>query len=156
MRIRKAKKEDIPEMKVLCQLLIEKEYSDYDKSLSLEWTSSEKGAEDFKEFVTKDNACAIIAETDEGQIVGYVTGKIVKGEDYRKIQKVVEIDSFFILKEHRGNLLGTKIHKELGKWGKDKGAERMRVAVSAGNKQGINFYKKVGLKDYVVVLEGKI
>jgi ribosomal protein S18 acetylase RimI-like enzyme len=155
IKIRKADIDDLKDIQKLNLMLFKKEYDEYDKLLNLEWTFGKQGTQFFKDKLTKPENCGFIAKGN-GKIVGYIVGGISKAETYRNMPKTAELDNMFILKEFRNKGAGTKLYDEFLKWCKSKNVEIIRVQASSLNKKAINFYRKNGFKDYILLLENKI
>jgi GNAT superfamily N-acetyltransferase len=155
MNIRKATLKDLKRIQELNLMLFKKEHEEYDKLLDLDWTFGEVGTKALKENIAGEDSCTFVAENEE--IIGYLScGIKTDAEDYRKLPKMAELDSMFILKEHRKKGIGKQLYEAFIKWAKEKDAKIIRVEASAGNEEGIEFYKKMGLKDYTLILEGRL
>lgn len=155
VKIQKATTKNFKELQELCQELVKKEYKEYDRLLDLDWTFGKKGIKYFTDALTKENSCTFIAIVDN-KIIGYLVGCITKGENYRILPKLAELDSIFVVKEYQGQGIGSKLYNAFIKWCKSKNVKMTRVEASAQNKQGISFYRKNGFKDYTLTLENKI
>jgi len=151
IKIRYATIADLPVIQKLNSMLFEKEYKEYDKSLDLEWPFGKTGEAYFKSRILGKNSCVLVAE--QGEIIGYLSGGIVNGENYRKIKKFAEIEHTFILKDYQRKGIGTKMSQTFIDWCKKKKVEIIKVSATAQNKEAIDFYKKNGFKEYVVLLE---
>ena len=155
MEVRKAVVGDLGRIQELNLMLFEKEYEEYDKFLDLDWSFGEAGTRSFKKHLTEDSSCAFVLE-DGGKIIGYLVGKEGKAENYRITPKMAELDNMFVLEEYRGKGVGKRLYEAFIGWCKERGAKMIRVEVSAGNKEGAEFYRKMGLGDYELVLEGSV
>ena len=155
MEVRKATIKDLKEIQALCQKLFEKEHEEYDKLLDLDWTFGEKGEKYFKDSMTKSNSCVFVA-VEADSIIGYLAGEIVKGEEYRKLPKMAEVGSLFVLDEYRSKGVGKELYDEFVKWAKGNDVKRVKVEASPGNEKGINYYEKMGFEGITLVLEGAI
>jgi ribosomal protein S18 acetylase RimI-like enzyme len=155
MKIQKATIKNLKEIQELCQKLVKKEHKEYDKFLNLDWTFGKQGTEYFKGVLTKKDSCVFIAIIDN-KIVGYLVGRIIKGERYRILPKIADLDSMFIMKKYQRLGVGSKLYNSLVKWCKSKKVKMIKVEASAQNEQGIRFYKKNGFKAYALTLEVKI
>lgn len=155
MKIRKAVVGDLKRILELNLMLFEKEHGDYDKLLDLNWTFGKKGRKYFRDALTKSSSCVFVAEY-EGVVVGYLSGGMSTGEEYRKLPKMVELGSLFVLEEYRSNGVGKKLYDEFMKWAKGKGFKRMKVEADPRNKKGVLFYEKMGLEGFTVILEREI
>ena len=155
MEVRKAVVGDLKRVQELNLLLFEKEFGEYDNSLSLDWTFGKVGSKYFEDAITKEDSCVFVVE-EEGKIVGYLAGGECSVEDYRKLPKVAELNDMLVLEEFRGNGVGRMLYSAFVEWCRGRGIKRVRVEVTAQNKEAIEFYRKVGLKDYSLILEGEI
>ena len=61
-----------------------------------------------------------------------------------------------VLKEYRGQGIGTKLVKSFIAWCKLKKVGRVRVVASAQNIAAIGFYRQNKFKDYSLILESNI
>jgi GNAT superfamily N-acetyltransferase len=155
MDIRPATIKDLKAIQELNLLLFKKEHREYDKLLDLNWTFGEVGTKYFKELIEEEDSCVFVAE-DDGKIIGYLAGSETEAEDYRKLPKVAELDNMLVLKENRGSGIGRKLYDAFIEWCKSRDVKIVRIQATAQNKDAIEYYHKMGLKDYTLILEGKI
>lgn len=155
IEVRKAKISDLKDIQKLNLLLFKKEYKEYDKLLDCNWTFSNNGKNYFKEKILKKNNCAMVAIKDK-KIVGYLVGGFTKGESYRNLPKVAELENTFVLKEYRNLKMGTKLYQGFIGWCKKNSVKIIKVEATAQNNKAINFYRKNKFKDYTLILEAKI
>ena len=155
MKIRKAMIGDLKEIQELNLMLFEKEHKEYDKLLDLNWTFGNEGTSHFKDAIKKEDSCAFVVEED-AKIIGYLVGSEVEGESYRQLPKMAEIDNMLVLSEWREKGAGRILYDAFVKWCKERGVRRTRVEATAQNKDAIKFYRKMGMKDYTLVLEGEL
>lgn len=156
-KIRKANIKDLEHILRLNQELFNEEFKKFDKTLNLNWTYSNKAKKYFRERITKRNGFVEIVESDE-KIIGYLCGGISEQlfYFYRQKAKHAELENMLIDKKCRGKNLGTKLAKNFVEWCKKNKVDYISVSASAGNKKSLNFYKKLGFKDYDLTLEMKI
>lgn len=154
LSIRKATVKDLDDVLRLNLDLFKKEYKDFDKSLDMKWTYGKKGRSYFKKRSSgKEGFCAV-AENN-GKIVGYLCGGLhIWG--YREKAVYAELENMIVDKKLRGKGIGTILTKEFFKWCKSKGVKYISVTASAQNKPTIEFYRKLGFKDYNLTLEKKL
>jgi ribosomal protein S18 acetylase RimI-like enzyme len=153
--IRKANIKDLKHILKLNHELFKEEFKKFDKTLNLNWAYSNEAKKYFKERITKKNGFAEIVEND-GKIIGYFCGGISERLFYRKKAKYARLDNMLIDKKFRGKNLGTKLVKNFMEWCKKNKVDYISVDVSSGNEKSVNFYKKLGFKDYDLTLEMKI
>ena len=79
-----------------------------------------------------------------------------KEYSYRKFEGYSEIDTIFVLEEHRKKGAGSKLIKKFFEWSKEMKAQRAKVNASIQNTKAINFYKQNGFKEYTLCLEKEI
>ena len=155
VKIRKATIKDLDKVLELNHMLFRREYDEYDNLLDMDWTYSVKGKKYFRDSLINENYCVFVAE-DSGVVVGYLSGEITKGEEYRILPKMAELGSLFVLAEYRSKGMGKKLYDDFVKWAKSKDVKRIRVEASPDNAKGIKYYEKMGFKGFTFVLEGKI
>lgn len=149
--IRKANIRDLDDILRLNLDLFRKEHKEYDKSLNLEWTYND-GKKYFKDRIVKKNGFVKVAETN-GKIIGYLCGGISERKFYREKAKYAELENMLINSMFRGKGIGTKLVKDSVNWCKENKVSYISVTASAQNKQVIDFYRKLGFKDYNLTLE---
>jgi GNAT superfamily N-acetyltransferase len=98
----------------------------------------------------------IFVAEDNNKIIGYLAGDIKNATSWRKKMKIVEGESMFVLPEYRSQGIGSKLFEEFFKWAKEKGATRVSLTASFANVKAIKFYKKLGFKEYDLVLEKEL
>jgi ribosomal protein S18 acetylase RimI-like enzyme len=155
IKIERAKIEDLKDVLDLDLKLFEKEYYDYDPTLKLDWTFGSEGTQYFTKRITQADGCVFIAKVN-GKIVGYLSGGLTQREDYRNLPVCAELESMYILDDYRSNGIGSKLYAEFLAWCKSKNVSKIVVEASAGNKLGIDFYKKNGFNEYSLILESDI
>ena len=155
--IRKASIKDLEHILRLNHELFKEEFKKFDKTLNLNWTYSKKAKKYFRERVTKRNGFVEIVENN-GKIIGYLCGGISEQlfYFYRQKAKHAELENMMIDKKFRGKNLGTKLSKNFMKWCEKNKIDYISVDASAGNEKTLNFYRKLGFKDYDLTLEMKI
>ncbi len=149
--IRKTQMEDMKDILGLNYDLFKKEHKEYDKSLDLEWTYGD-GTKYFRDRIVKRGGFAEIAEVG-GEIVGYLCGGISVRKLYRKKGKYAELENMLIKSEFRGRGIGTQLTNDFINWCKKNKVSHIAVTASAQNKQAIDFYRKLGFRDYDLTLE---
>lgn len=152
---REAGVKDLDEILRLNFALFKKEYKEFDKSLNLNWTYKNKKY--FKNKIIKKDGFVKVVE-NKRKIIGYLCGGIgtLKELDCRKKAKYAELENMFIEKKFRGKGLGAKLTRDFISWCEENKVNYLSVTASAENKLTIEFYRKLGFKDYDLTLEMKI
>ncbi len=153
--IRNATIEDLQKVQELNLKLFEKEHKEYDPLLNLNWTFGEEGTKYFKDRISKDDGCVLVAVVED-KIVGYLCGGLTKAEKYRHLPIVAELESTLVLDEFRSKGIGKKMYIKFIDWCKTKNVGKLRVEATAQNELAIKFYRSNGFKDYTLILEADL
>ena len=121
-------------------------------SLNLKWTFGKFGTKYYRDRISNENSCVLIAVIN-GKIIGYLCGGLTKAEAYRYLPVAAEIENMFVLEEFRSKGIGKQLYQKFRKWCKTKKVGKIRVEASTQNKLAIKFYKKNNFKDYALMLE---
>ena len=152
-KIEQAKPKYLKDIQRLNKLLFDKEIIDFDESLNPNWTLSEIGTRYFKDVVSKQDYCALVALIGD-EVVGYLAGEIVSQPiAWRIIKRQAELSSMFVLSEYRNKKIGSGLIKAFFDWVRKKGIKNIKVTASAENQKAIIFYRKYGFQDYDLTLE---
>lgn len=131
-KIRKAVKEDMPQVFELIKELAEYEHASDQVEITvtdLEEEGIEKGS--FTCFV------ADVAGKLEGMALVYFRFSTWKG-------RTVHLEDLIVRKSMRGTGLGGALYKRVVQFGADNGVRRIEWVVSEGNKNAIEFYENTG------------
>jgi GNAT superfamily N-acetyltransferase len=131
-------------------MLFEKERKEYDSTLDMDWTLGKAGADFFTERIAK--GFVAVAEKDD-KCIGYLVGAKGGGYAYRLSKGVAELDNMFVLPEYQRQGVGSALVVAFLGWCKENGLRNIKVEASTPNKEAIEFYRKLGFKDYTLVLE---
>jgi len=154
VKIRRADIKDIKDIKDILRLnfdLFKKEHEEYDRSLNLKWTYND-GEKYFSDRIIKKNGFVEVAEA-KGKIIGYLCGGISERKFYRRKAKYAELENMLIGDNFRGKGIGTRLTEDFINWCKRNKVNYIAVTASAQNKQGVDFYRTLGFKDYNLTLE---
>jgi len=152
VKIKVATIDNLKDIQLLNKKLFEEEYNKYDKTIDCNWPLSKEGEEFYRERITDSKGCAYVLSEDS-KIIGYLVASLSEDEFYRNINNFAELDDMFILKEYRNKGYGSLLYTKFIEWCKSKDVKRLKVLVTAKNKQAIQFYKRKGFEDYNVTLE---
>jgi len=92
----------------------------------------------------KDKFVVVAAQNDEG-IVGYSIVSVEKD--------VGEIDSIYIVPNHRKTGLGTRLIERAEAWLREQRVSRIVISVAEGNEGAFPFYQKLGYLPRLTLLE---
>lgn len=150
--IRKAVLDDLKTVQSLSINLSEKEADEFDPTLEPGWNRSEEAVTYLEEKIVGEESMALVAETED-KTVGYIVASIKDAEVYRKMDKIAEIESMYILPEYRSNGIGSEFVQKFFTWAEDRDVDRLRVEATSQNTDGISFYRENGFEDYSLTLE---
>lgn len=154
-KIKIATVKDLKDIQKLNLMLFEKEYKEFDNTLDREWPFSDEGESYFKERITHDDGCALVASVDDN-IVGYLVGGLLEKKIYRVLPIFAELENMLVIEDCRNKGVGSKLFRAFMDWCKSKEVKRLRIVASAMNARAINFYKKNGLTEYDLIMESDI
>lgn len=154
-KIKSATIEDLKDIQKLNLMLFEKEYKEYDKTLSCEWTFGNDGESYFKKRILEDDGCAFVAY-ENNEVIGYLVGGLSEKGSCRVLPVFAELENMFVLENIRSKGVGTQLFNAFIDWCKSKNVKRLRVIASSMNVRAIEFYKKNGLEEYDLILESDI
>lgn len=143
--IRNADLKDLEIIQKLNNELFDLELKNYDTTLVKDWAISNEGKKYFEDLI--NNHFVVVALLDD-EIVGYLAGTINEKGSYENIQ-YGEINNMFIKDSCRGYGVGKALVNEFKMYCKSKGINDLIVTASAKNKNAINFYKKMVLKNLI-------
>ncbi len=150
IRIRKARKKDIPEI-----LELWKEFMDFHKKGDAFYTRGRQSHKKYEKYVTK------MIRSKNGQVLVAVDGKIVVAFSLSVIKKshpVLEhsksgfIADVAVKATHRRQGIGRRLLREIKRWLALRGITRIELRVSVHNPVAKSFWKKQGFKPYVNAL----
>lgn len=151
--IREAQRQDLNDILRLNLALFKKEFKEYDKTLNIKWTYSQKGKDYFKKRIINKDGFAAVAVND-GEIVGYICCGLHKNST-RKTTKA-ELENIMVIGQYRNQKIGSRLVRIFFTWCKTKKIKDILVTASTKNLSGIRFYKKLGFNDYSLILEKKL
>ena len=151
-QIETATMEDLKNIQGLNKKLFEEEFAKYDKTIDVNWPLSRDGEAFYKERIANQDGCAFVLKSN-GEIIGYLVGSLSEDEFYRNIDKFAELDDMYVSEELRSEGHGKKLYDAFIDWCKKNAVKRIKVLVTAKNRQAIKFYKTKGFEDHNVTLE---
>lgn len=142
MEIRKAKKEDLQEIKNLRYALAKFEKKLGHNIVEPEWPYTEVGEKDLNYFL---NEQYIYVAEEDGKIVGFITGEIFKKKVWYTVQ-LGSINNLYIIEKYRNNGIGKKLMQTMINALKEKGITNIELNTFSSNVDAIKFYEKLGFK----------
>lgn len=150
--IRPGTLQDLEEVKSLGKQLLLYDFA-LDPTIDIDWLDKKDGKEFLLDRLSGKDGIVFVACGVNQKIVGYLVAGIVETDSYRKIQKVAELEEFFILEAYRGKKIGGELMKQFKLWAREMQLRKMQVVVGATNLPSVGFYKHEGFRDYDLVLE---
>jgi ribosomal protein S18 acetylase RimI-like enzyme len=150
--IRRATTADLEAVQHLNQKLFLKESQEFDPTLKTDRPFSKEGETHFTKRASGEEGIVFVAVLNE-HVIGYVCGGPTKSDTYREKRTVAELENLYVLKEYRMKGIGQQLYEAFLAWCGEKGINKVVVEASSENVTAINFYRKVGFKDYSLVME---
>ena len=147
--IKKAVLNDLEYILMLNHQLFELENKNFDSTLNVGWSYSNKGLEYFKDLLDKEQ---ILIAISNDKIIGYLAWSIDTESSYI-IKPYAELDNICVLEEYRKCGIGTKLINEFKMICQTKGINEIKVKAYAKNIDAIRFYMKNNFKDFEMILK---
>jgi diamine N-acetyltransferase len=145
--IRKATKEDIPQLKELNGL-----FADYHHKLDPYWKSGSETKGPFGEYITEalqqEDTLWLVVESD-GKLVGFFSAKRKPGNPVTIALQIGHIADAFLLPDFRGKGIAKEAILKIIDWFKEKGIKFADLNVDSRNVEGIRAWESLGFKDYM-------
>lgn len=154
--IRKATSEDRAALE-LCFI----ELQTFERTIEPNRVEPEIVAADYIEELLADcvyhNGAVLIAEED-GRFAGFacVLSQVHSSSVIEKYRNHAYVTDLYVRKSDRGRGIGEQLMRAAEDYAFANGAERIRVGVLAANNAAHGLYRKLGFRDYEVVLEKTI
>lgn len=97
------------------------------------------------ESLSRRDRLIIFVAKDRGETIGYCIASI---DDLAG-----EIDSIFIKEQNRRRGVGTELISAALEWFENQDCETIRVAIADGNEASIDFYKRCGFAERMIVMQ---
>lgn len=151
--IRKAKPSDLKAISELDLEFAKSQYKNYDKTLNLNWTYSRSGQKYLKKRMSRNDSFLKIASNEQGKIIAYISGGLIKPHPLSVKARYAELESIFIKDEYRGSGLGKKLTEDFINWCRKIKVDYINLAVANENEKTINLYKKLGFRESYSIME---
>lgn len=89
---------------------------------------------------------------DNGKLIGYISGKIIRNKG-KVFHTEGYVDDWFVRKNYRSKGIGRKLYKVLLKEFQKRNCSHLGIGAYAENKKAIDFYHKLGFKDFTLTLK---
>ncbi|HEY5442723.1 MAG TPA: GNAT family N-acetyltransferase [Candidatus Saccharimonadales bacterium] len=150
--VRQATVDDLPAVQKLATGLMVS-HLPYDPLLEKDWYYHAAGKKYVLTSLKGRNHVCFLAEID-GQAVGYLRGSLCN-ETWLRVKRS-ELDNLFIADAYRRHGAGNKLLAAFRDWSQQKGAKKIKVVVSALNKEALPFYEMNGFKTRQLEMEAEI
>ena len=151
---RKAEPKDLEDVSRLVFELLKLEDKKYDPTINVDWPYR-SGKDFFRKEIINKNSFIEVVEID-GKIIGLLYGSLSQCPPYRQKAIYAEIYHTFVKEEYRGRKTGQRLIRDFFDWCREKKVDYVALDTSINNKPAISFYKKMGFKEYALVLEIKL
>ena len=154
IRVRRARAEDLAAMLDLDRQLVRHDRR-FDPTIDPRWTESAAGREFFEARLSGREGAAWVAERG-GEIVAYLAGAARAAEEFRAVGRMAELECMVVRAELRGGGVGARLVETILAWCREQEVRRVSVTACAANAGAIAFYRRLGFRDYDLVLEREL
>ena len=110
--------------------------------LATSFVVEEKGfAQVYSELLQSSQACLLVAEADEDQIIGYALG--FDHYTFYANGRVAWVEEIFVVEEFRRHKIGALLMQEIEAWAKQREARLIALAT----RRAASFYKALGYEE---------
>ena len=153
--IRRAEMGDLEKILVLAEKLSKEEYKKYGENLNFEWLRQQE-RKIFTDSLNDADSLIAVAQSDD-RIIAYLRASLYRDDQMLwRVGRGAELYDIFIEEEFRSQKIGARLMDAFLDWCQTKKADYVLVFVASLNGKAAGFYKKLGFKDYQIILEKKI
>lgn len=153
-KIRKAKVADLKTLQQLSAKLINSDNRFNNVQNLRKWSLSEDGEKYLLCRIRGKKGACFVAER-EGEIVGYISGGVVKIQKWRPFKKA-EVDNIYVKENYRNHKIGSALMDIFINWAKSKGMEKVFLYAMEQNVDAIRFYQNKLYDKFQLILEREI
>ena len=125
---------------------------DLDSRFNPSWATSLEAKAFLVEYISDENRLLAVAEI-ERQIVGYAYGAVKRTPLDWNFRHIAELESLHVSKNFRGLGVGQDLTKRFVEFSKERRATRLKIESFSGNLMAINYWEKLGFKQYSINLD---
>ena len=152
LTVRRARPADLEFVVESFEGLIRNEISQgYDTTIQPARTRRKQNLERLCKAIRARTRCVFLAEWN-GRPIGHLYATSYK-LPWRIPPLLAEAGTLFVSPRHRGKGAGKALLKAFLSWAKSKGAGRARIVASVPNAGAIRLYRKMGFRDFELILE---
>jgi len=148
MKIRKAKKQDIKQIKNL----VIKLFSTWDKidpadKLDKDWFNKPKANKFYTDIINKQDKLLLVAE-ENNNLIAYLLLETQFRDPFLKGNRIGYISELYVLPRYRGKGISKALLNQGEKWFKKKKFKWIQVSTHSRDKPAIKFWEKKGFKEF--------
>jgi GNAT superfamily N-acetyltransferase len=151
--VRSAAASDLPALARLAGGLFAIDAGRFDPWTDQDWPARD-GETYFGRLIEGDTSAIWLAVVDD-EPIGYATGTLGGPYSTRPVP-VADLESVFVVAEHRGGGAGEALVRAFLGWARVKGAELAQVTAYSGNVRAQAFYERIGFHPHTVTFEMRV
>ncbi len=152
---RKAKRADLLEVHEMLHHYVRLEHLKYDPTMFVHWAVSRAGRNYLTSRLRGNDHFFIVAEFRK-KVQGFLIGSVMHRTAVRRPAKSGELEVLYVRRYYRSHGLGTLMAEAFNSWCRKKGIGHVSIMVSAKNKRAARLYRRMGYREYNIILEKKL
>jgi ribosomal protein S18 acetylase RimI-like enzyme len=153
--IRAARRGDVPSLLLLWNAMIE-ENARLDPRLAPHPDAREHMSRAFSSWIESASRVVLVAEEAAHLVVGYAAGSVSAGNGVQEPKSLGQVTDCFVLPARRRKGVGRRLAGRLFDLLVERGADAVRLQVSAKNPASVEFWRSMGWEVLEEVLEAPV
>ncbi|MFA6553013.1 MAG: GNAT family N-acetyltransferase [Patescibacteria group bacterium] len=149
---RKATKADLPATQDMVREYIKLERRKYDPTMYVHWANSRSALRYLSSCLRKRDHLFVVAIMRH-RIVGFLIGTVMHRSAVRRRAKSSRLVFLYVRPRYRSKGIGTLLGRVFNSWSRERGISHVSIKVSAKNRRAAHLYRRMGYRDYEIILE---
>jgi ribosomal protein S18 acetylase RimI-like enzyme len=150
--IRELRREDLAEVKAIFSEFV-RYHQQWDSIFEKIASADEMWGNYIYESHTKNEKCKVLIAELDGKIVGYCLGFIVEKPPIYQAKLIGEVGNIAVKEGYKRKGIGESLFSAIKEWFRKKGVHHIEIEAATANPQSVNFWKKMGSREFIKRME---